>query len=123
MHDTLHFANAPIQEAIVGFDAPSSGGLTRSGFEKSFRDHIPSDAYPDMGPMYSRDFRFTAKHAESMEVEAEDPNWVGAQVTSADKLQVMRFRLDGFSFHRLALMTPLRLFAPKLRLTGKSSWP
>lgn len=64
--------------------------------------------------MFSQSFQFKQEKEAKPDVRIEEPSWIGAQFTSKNGSQVIRFRRDGFSFHRLSPYTSFAALTPEL---------
>ncbi len=111
-----HLPRAPITEALIDLRVklPDETGLARLG---EFKDAV-ADAYPG-----SRERRrlhgqltFSGEDAPVLSAQVEGPD--GYILTSADGMQVVQGRLDGFTFSRLK---PYENWE-RLRDSAKSLW-
>jgi uncharacterized protein (TIGR04255 family) len=117
-----HLARAPITEAIVDFRVSLPGGFQPEVFT-SLKDKL-RDAYPVMDERRLVEARVRIKVGETVPGGTTRHALHGYFFKSADGLNVAQFRVDGFTYNRLAPYTSwdavrpeaLRLWNEYLRL-------
>ena len=99
MAEWPHLSNAPITEALIDVRVELPDGFSIEQFAP-FRDAIWTD-YPECGERIhqSASVRLTPKHG--VQVDHQESCVEGLVFKSADKVQMVQARLNGFTFHRL----------------------
>lgn len=92
-------SRAPIIEAVIGVTARAESVWEESAISDQFKQRLPE--YPSL--QTHREVRYEFKHAADAQPEqaVHDMGWRGLRCESADKLHIVQFNRDGFSFSRL----------------------
>lgn len=92
-------SHAPIVEAVIGVTARAESAWEESAILEQFKQRLPE--YPSVSS--HREIRHEFKVAADAQPEqaVHDMGWRGLRCESADKLHIVQFNRDGFSFSRL----------------------
>jgi uncharacterized protein (TIGR04255 family) len=110
-----HLARAPITEAIADFRVTLPGGFKAESFA-SLRDAL-HDKYPVVNERRLVEARFGMKEGKTLPPAAEIKGLQGYFFQSEDGRNIGQFRVDGFTYNRLAPYTSWEEIRPEaLRL-------
>jgi uncharacterized protein (TIGR04255 family) len=111
--DIPHFANAPIVEAIFDFRAASTLERNFDAFAEDSRQRIGAD-FPTYKKIAFNNFEITQRSPEDAEL-VTNSGWLGCEYLNTEENQVLRFRKDGMSFHKLAPYTSYPDLLPEVQ--------
>ena len=97
--DFPHLSHAPITEALIDIlvDLPETSGVKLlQDLHFTIREH-----YPEAKARHRWESKIEVRPGETPDVSAGESTVDGFLFTSKDQLQVVQFRLDGFTFSRL----------------------
>lgn len=98
MAEKMHLKNAPIKEALI--DIKIHGAVVEGQVPSTVEDQLKS-LYPQVEHFRTTGFQLEVN--ESKEFTGKSVNkYEGIRAFSEDRLQIVQFRTDGFTFSRLA---------------------
>jgi uncharacterized protein (TIGR04255 family) len=98
-----HLSRAPIVEAVVDVRAKTRAGFNPETLLGVHGQLLP--AYRDKEEMSRLEFGFRQSGGNPPEQHVKDLGKAGYRFITSDKLQIVQFRADGFTFSRLAPYT------------------
>ena len=98
-----YLSRAPIVEAVFDVRAKTQAGFDAQKFLEVHGEL--AEAYPQKKEMTHVEFGLLQAAGKPPEQHYKDMGRVGYRFTSADNLQIAQFRVDGFTFSRLAPYT------------------
>ncbi|MCF6312165.1 MAG: TIGR04255 family protein [Verrucomicrobiales bacterium] len=113
MSNIPHFSKAPIVEAIFDFQAASTLERDFETFADESRQMVGAD-FPTCKKVAFNNFEITQRSPETAEL-VTDSGWLGCEYLNAEENQVLRFRKDGMSFHKLTPYTSYSELLPEVQ--------
>ena len=109
---TLKLANAPIIEAILDIDCAFAQGFDLAAREEQIRA-ATKGSYPVFQPQHFHGVRVEAIGEKSPTV-TKSQGLQGFRALQADQKQLIQYRLEGFSFNRLAPYSSFDDYLPEI---------
>lgn len=94
----MHLPNAPIKEALIDI---KTRGISLLGQMPPHIEEQLKFQYPDIEQLRSKSVEVHVSETHELTSKSED-RYEGIRAFSIDRLQVVQFRRDGFTFSRLA---------------------
>lgn len=91
-----HYARAPITEAVIDLRTEVSPGVTAQDLKRLYAGE--KDRYPTVQPLSTQHFSVEVGMGFATETRVEEKGW---RYISADRKNICRIRIDGFTFSRL----------------------
>ncbi|NOQ80512.1 MAG: TIGR04255 family protein [Gammaproteobacteria bacterium] len=98
MAEKRFLSKAPIKEALIDIQVVLSNDVTIDNLDK-LADEIKNE-YPKKEDLARGNFNIHVDESQKISTSAEH-NRIGIRLTSSDGLQIVQFRLNGFTFSRL----------------------
>ena len=108
----------PIVEAVIEIDCDYPPGFDLAAVAESARDAF-GDSYPNRRQQFVQEHHFAVKPDEPPQFDVKMGGLQALQFVSADALQLVQVRLQGFAFNRLAPYTSLDDYLPEIERTWR----
>lgn len=99
MSDYPHLDNAPIREALIDFRVRLPADFSQETL-RTLADAF-NEEYPQVGPIHQLQGHIEFGDEGPVSIQ-KDPQLLGYRLQSADGINVVQIRIDGFTFSRLA---------------------
>jgi len=100
--EVTNYRKAPIVEAIFHIEAPSRSDLEPDIFQSTIHKMLDQNVFPEARTMHLIDFTVRASGEAGVTHTEDRSRWGGASFTSLSGEEVIQFRKEGMSYHRLA---------------------